>query len=423
MFFEHRDGMNHLDEHKAEILVIDDTPENLAVLTRMLTERSYNVHPAINGHIALKSLQNFLPDLILTDIVMPGINGFEVCERLKKNPDTRDIPVLFISALDEIDDKMKAFDVGGVDYITKPFQEKEIFARIETHLSLRRAQKELEERNARLESEISQRKQAEKKITDSIRYAELIQRSILPDSDLIRDCFPDSFIIWKPKDIVSGDIYFVERLGDDILVAVADCTGHGIPGALLTMIVSAGLRRIIKDEGCVNPAEILKRLNFVVKTTLRQDRANSVSDDGLEAAVCLISGLSSGLGELTFAGARLPLIHICRGRAEIVEGDRQSIGYKRANIDFSFSNHIIGIRAGMRFYLHTDGFIDQFGEKKKQFGFGRSRFVKLLEQNSHLPFEKQRERLLSKFDDFRGEEEMLDDVTVMGFGFGIADTA
>jgi len=154
-----------------DILIVDDTPANLRLLSGMLDEQSYKFRMAPNGELALKSAQAIPPDLILLDIKMPGMNGYEVCEQLKADPRTRDIPVIFISALDQTDDKVKAFTFGGVDYITKPFQVEEVLARVETHLALSALQHqlaaanvELQESNDRLKSEIEKRIQAEAKL-------------------------------------------------------------------------------------------------------------------------------------------------------------------------------------------------------------------------------------------------------------------
>ncbi len=135
-------------ETKFNILIVDDNPANLSVLSTILAEREYVVRPAPNGQMALMALQKYRPDLILLDIMMPKIDGYEVCRRLKEDEQTRDIPVIFMSALSEVLDKVKAFDVGGVDYITKPFQAEEVLARVKTHLALRELQKELERKVA-----------------------------------------------------------------------------------------------------------------------------------------------------------------------------------------------------------------------------------------------------------------------------------
>jgi DNA-binding response OmpR family regulator/DNA-binding CsgD family transcriptional regulator len=132
------------------ILVVDDTPENLRVLTQLLQEQAYRVRPAPNGVHALTTVLKEPPDLILLDIMMPQMDGYEVCRQLKADDRSRDIPIIFISALDETIDKIKAFQAGGVDYITKPFQAEEVLARVNTHLTLRRLQQELRQKNEAL---------------------------------------------------------------------------------------------------------------------------------------------------------------------------------------------------------------------------------------------------------------------------------
>ncbi len=145
---------NQTNPLKGDILVIDDTPDNLRLLSTMLTERGYKVRKALSGQMALRSAQTMLPDVILLDINMPEINGYEVCTQLKANPLTRDVPVIFISALDDVWDKVKAFTVGGIDYITKPFQREEVLARVENQLRVRSLTLQLQEQNARLSQEI-----------------------------------------------------------------------------------------------------------------------------------------------------------------------------------------------------------------------------------------------------------------------------
>ncbi|MDM8530453.1 response regulator [Anaerolineales bacterium HSG25] len=135
---------------KGTILVVDDTRANVRLLAGLLDDQGYNIQFAFNGDMALASVQKLLPDLILLDIKMPGIDGFEVCEHLKKDPYSRDVPVIFISALDEVLDKLKAFSVGAVDYITKPFQLQEVLVRVETHLKLRNLQRDVEDKNTEL---------------------------------------------------------------------------------------------------------------------------------------------------------------------------------------------------------------------------------------------------------------------------------
>jgi two-component sensor histidine kinase len=160
------------------ILIVDDTPENLTVLRQMLTEYGCRVRPALSGEIALKAVEADIPDLILLDIMMPGMNGFEVCEKLKSDARTRDVPVLFISALNETEDKVMGFQAGGVDYITKPFNAGEVLARVETHLALRNLQIKIQKQNQQLLDEIEERKEAESRVQQALQEKEVLLKEI-----------------------------------------------------------------------------------------------------------------------------------------------------------------------------------------------------------------------------------------------------
>ncbi|MEA5467622.1 response regulator [Spirulina sp. 06S082] len=153
--------MTHFETQKIGILVVDDTPANLSVLTQMLSRKDYEIRVAPNGKLALQSAQSKPPQLILLDITMPGLNGYQVCEQLKANPKTSDIPIIFISALDGADNKVKAFQTGGVDYITKPFETVEVLARIDNQLRLRSLQLQLQQQNQQLQQEIESRQAVE----------------------------------------------------------------------------------------------------------------------------------------------------------------------------------------------------------------------------------------------------------------------
>lgn len=145
----------------ATILIVDDTPNNLRLLSSVLTERGYEVRSLRDGRMVLASVLNKRPDLILLDILMPEMDGYEVCQQLKENEKVRDIPVIFISALQDITEKVKGLSLGAVDYITKPFQKEEVLARVHTHLSLQQLQINLQQKNAQLHQEINERKRAE----------------------------------------------------------------------------------------------------------------------------------------------------------------------------------------------------------------------------------------------------------------------
>ena len=158
---------NSTQSKKMSILVVDDTPANLRLLNDLLTGQGYLVRPVPDGRLAVSSAKAAVPDLVLLDIRMPGMSGYEVCDQLKADELTREVPIIFISALHDAVDKVKAFGLGGVDYITKPFQSEEVLARVKTHLTIRTLQKNLQEKNTRLSEEVTERRQAEEALKQS----------------------------------------------------------------------------------------------------------------------------------------------------------------------------------------------------------------------------------------------------------------
>ncbi len=252
---------------------------------------------------------------------------------------------------------------------------------------------------------------ANKKVMDSIQYAKLIQLSLLPDMEEVKNHIPNSFFLWSPRDIVGGDICHAGFFDDGCVVAMIDCTGHGVPGAFMTMVASSGLRRLVNYENLRDPALILKKLNYIVKTTLQQDKDTASSDDGMDAAICFIS---KNRDTIIFSGARLPLYVVGNQRVEIIKGDKQSVGYKRSKLDFEYTNHEVKVEKGMTFYMSTDGYQDQLGGGKGR-PLGRKRFLGSLEKISPMDFDAQMEFLKNVFNDYMGSQERIDDVAVMGF--------
>ncbi len=232
------------DFPKADILLVDDKPENLRLLSALLEEQGYEVREAINGSIALKAAQAAPPDLILLDINMPGMSGYEVCQKLKTSESTREIPVIFISALNEAWDKVKSFSVGGADYITKPFKVIEVLARVKNHLMIRQLQKRLQEQNAQLRDEIEERKRAE---TALKRANQELQRLSVLDSltqianrrrfdEYLTQEWQQAFQSQQPLAMILCDVDFFKpfndtyghQAGDQCLYQVAQAIGQAI---------------------------------------------------------------------------------------------------------------------------------------------------------------------------------------------------
>jgi PAS domain S-box-containing protein len=222
------------EEHGPSILIVDDNPQNLATLNKILTNQGYSVHPAINGEVALTVAQTLVPDVILLDIRMPELDGYEVCQQLKAVEATREIPVLFLSALDDITDKIKAFDIGGVDYITKPFQADEVVARVETHIALRIMQKQLQEQNRELEhyrehlEDLVEARTSELSQANALLHQEIVKhretaRSLRVSEQryrLLAENVTDAIVIVQEGQIVFANAAFTTIFGylsDDLL--------------------------------------------------------------------------------------------------------------------------------------------------------------------------------------------------------------
>jgi len=252
---------------------------------------------------------------------------------------------------------------------------------------------------------------------ESIEYASLIQHSLIPSGDAIRACFGEYFVIWHPKDIVGGDIYFFEALddGNECILFVIDCTGHGVPGAFVSMLVKAIERQVtsnirLQNEE-VSPAKILSIFNKSMKSLLRQESDDSISNAGFDGAIIYVNKKT---GVLKFAGAQTPLFYVENGELKTIKGDRHSIGYKKSDSNFEFTEHVIKTSKDMCFYIATDGYLDQNGGEKG-FPFGKKRFCSLIEQYHTESFADQQEIFLDELHKYQKDEIRNDDITLIGF--------
>jgi serine phosphatase RsbU (regulator of sigma subunit) len=253
-----------------------------------------------------------------------------------------------------------------------------------------------------------------KKITSSINYAKRIQEAMLPKIEEIKESLPNSFVYFKPKDIVSGDFYYYQKIENKIIIAAIDCTGHGVPGAFMSLIGNDFLNEVI-EKNIFTPSLILTILNEKIDKVLQQAENNtSVTRDGMDAAVCLINLENN---TLEYAGAKNPLIYIQNNELKLIKGDKNSVGGNNINKNqkIEFTNHTISIDQTTSFYIYSDGFQDQFGgEQDKK--YTTKRFRKTLLDISNCPFNEQEELLTTIFEEWKGQnKKQIDDVLVMGF--------
>lgn len=247
-------------------------------------------------------------------------------------------------------------------------------------------------------------------IQDSLRYASMIQRGILPHKHLAESVGEDHFLLWMPRDEVGGD-FFVFRAGEGrCLLGVVDCAGHGVPGALMTMIGRTAFDIAVSEIGLGDPARVLARMDDVVRTMMLHDEAMRGIATSMDAALCAID---LEAGTLTFAGARLSLYSSDGETAQELVGARASLADRKTP---SFENHVQTLDPEATYYLSTDGYLDQSGGDKG-FGFGRRRFLELLVAQARLPMAEQRSGFAQALSDYQGSRLQRDDITVLSFRF------
>jgi len=299
--------------------------------------------------------------------------------------------------------------------------------------TITRQKKEIEEKNKKLwkvnlavnkekEKVEAVKKQLEDKnkdITDSIRYAQNIQKAILPPIEEIKKTLPESFILFKPKDIVSGDFYFYAKVRDTIILAACDCTGHGVPGAFMSMIGSQLLNEIINDRSVDDAAEVLNQLRDGIIHAFGEAGVTGEQKDGMDMALCAFYWRKDiGIVNLQYAGAFNPLYIIRNGspdrsgqssdKLEQIKADKQPVGYHYGK-QMPFTNHNIPLRKGDTLYLFSDGYRDQFGGPRGK-KFMSKRFKQLFLDIQEMGMEEQKKHLDKTIEDWKGDGEQVDDI-------------
>ena len=386
------------------VLIVDDNPKNLQILGNFLQKEGYQVEFALDGNSALDWIERTEFDLILLDIMMPGKDGYEVCSLIKKDPVNSEIPIIFITAKTDSESIIKGFETGAVDYITKPFIQSELLVRVKTQLNIKKSKEqiihylhEIEERN--------------RNISDSIDYARYIQNAVLSKSENNLKYLPEHFILYLPKDILSGDFYWLCKTEKKLIIAVMDSSGHGVPGALMSTLGITLLNEIVLHDHIIQPDKILESLRSKIINALGQKKGNDYIKDGIEGSVISFDPESK---KLLYSGAFNPLILIHADEIFDIKADRIPIGYYEKNENFTL--HEIGIEKNDAIYLFSDGIKDQFGGlKTKRFMFKHLKEILLGNHNKTMI--RQKEILTEELNRWKGDLVQTDDILVLGIRF------
>jgi serine phosphatase RsbU (regulator of sigma subunit) len=268
----------------------------------------------------------------------------------------------------------------------------------------------VEERTREISQKNTVLEHQQQEIQDSINYAQRIQEAILPLEDEMKKWIPDSFVLFRPKDIVSGDFYWFLERDNKLVFICADCTGHGVPGAFMSMIGSDRLNNIVSENKITAPGAILSELNRAIKKSLKQDGQKNATRDGMDAAVCTIDLTKK---EVYYAGANRPLWLVENKELTEIKATKVAVAGFTPE-DQTYEEHIIPLRKGLKFYMTSDGYADQFGgERNKKFKVKSMK--NLIVEIANEPFEKQKGLLESELLAWMGDFEQVDDVCVIGF--------
>jgi sigma-B regulation protein RsbU (phosphoserine phosphatase) len=376
------------------LLVVDDNETNRDLLARRLERQGYRVVLAESGRQALEILKQHPFDLVLLDIQMPEMNGYEVCQQLKADEGTRDMPIIFISALGDIQDKIQAFTVGGVDYVTKPFQFQEVLARVETHLALRRLQRQLEDANQQLQD-------ANNKMARELALAGEVQASFLP-RELPHAPGWQLAVSLRPSRETSGDFYDVEWLPNGRLgILIGDVVDKGA-GAALFMALSWILIRTYATQYPAQPELILSSVNRrILEDTAAQD-----------FATVFYGVLDPATGELVYAnGGHCPALLVRAQEEDAVQAlcnTGMPLGLFQ---DVIWKQGVIQLAPGDMLVLYTDGITEA---RDAQGGFfDEDRLRESLIANQGQPAETIRDAILGAVDEFVGDAPQSDDIALV----------
>ncbi len=438
------------EEYK--IVIIGDESLISLDFKRMLTQANYDIVGVYSsGEETIEKIGAVNPDIILVDIMLAGkLTGIETVSKLKEKSD---ICVIYITsnAYESVSDEVK--ETYPMAFLNKPVDQQQLLCTIElainrfskikiekvkiekkykrskmqieelsetnTHLATatlreRDLKKELQKTLEELEESKKIIEKQNKSILDSINYAKRIQKAIIPKLEDIRKDIPITDWMYKSKDLVSGDFPYYYKKGSLIYYAAVDCTGHGVPGAMMSLIGHLLLNDILNDKEVLSPAEVLEKLHKGVVRTLKQDNPENKAADGMDVGICCYNIETK---KLEYSGAHRPL-YVVRSGKEIIQykGGKYPVGGNQYNGKNEYPNYEIDLLPEDTVYFFSDGFPDQFGGKE-DLKFGPKKMRKLLEEHSEKTITENIEILSNSFEYWMGNKKQIDDVLLIGVKF------
>ena len=415
-----------LNSNTTHILLIEDNVSDTDLITSHITKNGsrfkHSIHYARCLKDGIQLLSKLKIDIVLLNLSLPDSLGLDTFIKLQKS--FPEIPIVVCTRYEDYNLGMQAVKKGAQDFISKENLSGTIIKRaIRYSIGRKTAQVQLEKLNCELDKKVKERtkqlfqekqlvEEKNKEIMTNIHYAKHIQNALMCQNQHISNLFADDFVLNTPKNIVGGDFYWYHKIEDELLVAVADCTGHGVSGALLAINGWTQLNQIAATTLETDPSKILLKLNLRIKKSLEHESSSFQPKDGMDISICSINLKTS---TLKFAGANRPIYIFRKNKNDklLIKGNRVGIGSTFTNEKTLYKLYEVKIKKGDMIYLSTDGYADQFGGNENKKIMTRN-LIKILGSIYHEPAGKQKTFLTRYFNQWKGKEEQTDDAMIVG---------
>ena len=411
----------------SKVLLIEDDKNIRESIHEILQFGGYNVTSAENGLLGIAEAKKFVPDMVICDIMMPGLDGWETIELFRSIDKFEHTPFVFLSAMPLAPNYRLGMNSGADDYLVKPIDPVELLEIVGRLISksIKRSLANDERVQHALDTFEGKIRSNEKDFQDSLNRAKIVQNGILPAEAKMKEMFEEHFLYYSPLQTISGDFYWTKELNGIKLIAVADCTGHGVPAALLSMACATMLNVAVDLFNITSPSKVLNKVNDLVVEFMRENHLQ-YSGDGMDISLCAIDSENR---LVTFSGAKRPLYLIPKERGSYNSEDQKiklhqntkgdtlvefkGSPYPIGSNDFQIEEQSFNYESGDNLYLFSDGYISQFGGNESK-TFKSKNLRQLLLSIRLLEIEKQGDEMRRSFEVWKGDEEQTDDVTIIG---------